>query len=118
MKCLRCIHALTLFHREIQERIEASSSESSIYHKSHATTFTDVTVYPSSTSAYSEEPDTKKRKRATDDAAGTTGSQPLYTGHLKSNVHLRRVHGEIKGDCEELASLCVRYTYMCIVFGG
>lgn len=73
---------------------------------------TDASVYPPPTSAYSEEPDTKKRKRAADDAEPVSGSQVLYTGNMKANTHLRNVHGQVKVDCEELASLCVRIDHL------
>jgi proteasome activator subunit 3 (PA28 gamma) len=100
---------LTLPFRDIQERINSSESNSSLYHKSHSETFTDVKVYPPLRySANSEDPDAKKRKRAVEaDGIIAASNDVRYTEHVKANNHLLAVHGEIKTECEELASLCV-----------
>jgi hypothetical protein len=78
---------------------------------------TDTTVYNPDRDL--DQIDIKKRKRGLDGEAvngynvdGNTGSGPLYTGHVKTNAHLRSIHAELKAEYEELGSLCVSFPPM------
>ncbi|OSX66945.1 hypothetical protein POSPLADRAFT_1042239 [Postia placenta MAD-698-R-SB12] len=101
---------------ELQQLIDASSDPSSPFNISHATSATDVTVYPPPGRAPSEEPDSKKRKRSADDgvngtsAAGLTSSNDAHHARfpnlILANKHLTTVHAAVKKECEQLAELC------------
>ncbi|ETW87081.1 hypothetical protein HETIRDRAFT_377824 [Heterobasidion irregulare TC 32-1] len=98
--------------RQLQQLIDSTSSTSSPFHLSHASSSTDATVYPPPGSVdSSQEPDAKKRKRATDDK-GVAVSNANGTHHARfpnlmlSNKHLVQVHAKVKEECEHLAELC------------
>jgi proteasome activator subunit 3 (PA28 gamma) len=72
------------------------------------TDLTDTIVYASPAAVYTEEPESKKRKRTLDtETTNGISNQALYTGQVKANNHLRSMHAEIKTECEELAGSCV-----------
>jgi len=75
---------------------------------------TDATVYNPNRDL--DQIDIKKRKRGLDGeivngygADGNVGSGAVYTGHVKTNAHLRTVHAELKAEYEELGSHCVGF---------
>lgn len=110
----RSLRALRPYHlSQLQQLIDSTSSTSSPFHLSHASSSTDATVYPTPGSVdSSQEPDAKKRKRATDDK-GVAVSNANDTHHARfpnlmlSNKHLVQVHAKVKEECEHLAELCV-----------
>jgi hypothetical protein len=73
---------------------------------------TDATVYNPNSDL--DQMDIKKRKRGLDGEIvngygvdGNGGSGAVYTGHVKTNAHLRAIHAELKTEYEELGSSCV-----------
>ena len=108
------LRVLRFYHlSQLQQLIDTTSSPSSPFHLSHASSSTDATVYPPpGSSDASQEPDAKKRKRATDDK-GVAVSHADDTHHARfpnlmlSNKHLVQVHSKVKEECEHLAELCV-----------
>jgi len=96
---------------ELQKRIEEINTPSSIYSISRTDSMTDATVYNPNREL--DQMDMKKRKRGLDGETvngfavdGNAGSGAIYTGHVKTNAHLRTIHAELKAEYEELGSLC------------
>lgn len=78
---------------------------------------TDATVY--NTSRDVDQTDIKKRKRGLDgevingyNVDESAGSGAIYTGHVRTNGHLRTIHAELKAEYEELGSYCVSFPPM------
>lgn len=78
---------------------------------------TDATVYNPNRDV--DQTDIKKRKRGLDgevingyNVEESAGSGAIYTGHVKTNGHLRAIHTELKAEYEELGSLCVSFPPM------
>lgn len=78
---------------------------------------TDATAYNPNRDL--DQVDIKKRKRGLDGEVingygvdGNAGSGSVYMGHVKTNVHLRTIHAELKAEYEELGSLCVSFPPM------
>jgi len=92
---------------ELQKLILETSSPASPFDVSHVATFTDTTVYPSSTSS-SNEPDSKKRRLSIDGTSKPSNDSggARYAQQVIANHHLTRVHQEIKKQCEDLTSSC------------
>ncbi|KII94162.1 hypothetical protein PLICRDRAFT_50144 [Plicaturopsis crispa FD-325 SS-3] len=101
--------------RQLQALIESTADKSSPFHVSHASSFTDVTIYPAPTPPTpSDEPDAKKRKRTTDSNGVAPGAttpvndtrHATYPNLVRANAHTTKVHEKVTAECEELAELC------------
>lgn len=102
--------------RELQQLIDSTANPSSPFHISHASSSTDVTVYPPPSSALSEEPESKKRRLNEGSANGASATghnsansvqQARFANLVLANKHIDKVHAEVKKECEQLAELCV-----------
>jgi proteasome activator subunit 3 (PA28 gamma) len=94
---------------ELNKLIETTSTLDSPFHLSHASSFTDATVYPTPSSAVYDEPEAKKRKRNGDGsiAVGANDIQHArYPSLVLANKHLSKAHQQVKKECEQLAELC------------
>ncbi|KAL5519251.1 hypothetical protein ACEPAH_934 [Sanghuangporus vaninii] len=86
--------------------IDASSDPSSPFHMSHASTSTDVTVYPDPSAE--RRSDSKKRK-INDGEGRTNGAHTdnaRYAEAVHTNQHIEKVYAIMKKECDELARLC------------
>ncbi|GBE77412.1 proteasome activator pa28 REG alpha/beta subunit [Sparassis latifolia] len=94
-----------------QQLIDSTSEPSSPFHPSHATNFTDVTIYPPPAM---EEHEQKKRKLNPDaNLNGPSSSGPSndvrharYPNLVLANKHTINLHDILKKECEELAESC------------
>ena len=110
-------HLINCSGRELQKRIDEINTPSSIYNPSRPDAITDATVYNPNRDL--DQKDIKKRKRGLDgeavngyDVDENSGNGAVYTGHVKTNAHLRSIHVELKAEYEELGSLCVSFSPM------
>lgn len=92
---------------DLQEMIDASSDTSSPFHMSHASTSTDLTIYPDPSGEQRQ--DSKKRKVADGESRinGASAEHARYTAAVHTNKHLESVYEIVKKECDELARLCV-----------
>jgi len=96
---------------ELQKRIDDINTTPSIYNPSRTEAMTDATVYNPNRDV--DQTDIKKRKRGLDGEVingygvdESAGSGAIYTGHVRTNGHLRTIHAELKAEYEELGSHC------------
>lgn len=93
---------------DLQALIDESSDPSSPFNVVHASSSTDTTVYP--TTSTSEQPKETKKRKAIDGVALPTSKSTenaQYDGTMYSNKHIDKMHEIIKKEAEELAQLCV-----------
>ncbi|KAH7930507.1 proteasome activator pa28, REG alpha/beta subunit [Leucogyrophana mollusca] len=92
---------------ELSALIDSTIQPDSPYHISHASSFTDATVYPPPSSTGADEPD-KKRKRGTDRSVSLPHSSDnaRYPNHMLANQHIIKLHDTVKRECSQLADSC------------
>ncbi|KAF8349700.1 proteasome activator pa28 REG alpha beta subunit [Amanita rubescens] len=102
-------------YTQLSELLDTTSNPDSPFHLSHASSFTDVNVYPCTQPAL-DEPSQKKRKLNDTSDSDEEASRPntstmndfqyaRLSGQVRANHHIVKLHEIVKKECDQLIGL-------------